>query len=120
MLALDAELESIVAGRQEQALLASHPVYQYLARRYGVSLYSVVWEPDEFPDPSQWKALGNLARKHAAKWMLWEGKPNATSVEKLQQMGIGSIVFDPSANLPAQGDFLSVMQNNLVELKKAF
>ena len=31
LLALDAELESIVAARQEQALLASHPVYQYLA-----------------------------------------------------------------------------------------
>jgi hypothetical protein len=35
-------------------------------------------------------------------------------------MGIGSIVFDPCASAPAQGDFLSVMQNNLAELNRVF
>jgi zinc transport system substrate-binding protein len=30
-------------------LLASHPVYQYLARRYGLNLRSLVWETDEVP-----------------------------------------------------------------------
>ena len=120
LLALDAELKSIVSGNQNQALLASHPVYQYLARRYGVNLHSVMWEPDEFPDPSQWKQLENLAQTHAVKWMLWEGEPMLESVEQLRQMGIGSIVFDPCANVPAQGDFLSVMKNNLAALKQAF
>jgi zinc transport system substrate-binding protein len=120
LLALDAELKSIVSGNQNQALLASHPVYQYLARRYDATVYSVVWEPDEFPDPSQWKALQNLAQTHAAKWMLWEGKPVTESIEQLKQMDIISIVFDPCANAPAQGDFLSVMRKNLTELKQAF
>jgi ABC-type Zn uptake system ZnuABC Zn-binding protein ZnuA len=83
-------------------------------------MYSVVWEPDEFPDPSQWKSLQNLAQAHTAKWMLWEGKPNDESVERLTQMAIGSIVFDPCANTPAQGDFLSVMKDNLAALKQAF
>jgi len=120
LLALDAELKSIIAGNQNQALLASHPVYQYLARRYGVNLHSVVWEPDKYPAPSQWQALGNLAQAHDAKWMLWEGRPGAESVAQLKHMAIDSIVFDPCANIPAQSDFLSVMKNNLVELKKAF
>ena len=120
LLALDAELKSIIAGNQNQALLASHPVYQYLARRYGVDLHSVMWEPDEFPDRSQWKTLENLAQTLAVKWMLWEGTPAAESVEQLKQMGIGSIVFDPCADVPAQGDFLSVMKNNLAALKQAF
>jgi zinc transport system substrate-binding protein len=120
LLALDAELKSIIAANKNQALLASHPVYQYLARRYGVNLRSVMWEPDEYPDPSQWKELENLARSHAAKWMLWEGTPAAESVEQLKQMGIGSIVFDPCASAPAQGDFLSVMQHNLAELNRVF
>jgi len=120
LLALDAELKSIVSGNQNQAILASHPVYQYLARRYGVNLHSVVWEPDEYPEPSQWQALENLAQAHAAKWMLWEGEPLVESVEQLRQRGIGSIVFDPCANVPAQGDFLSVMKNNLAKLKPAF
>ena len=120
LLALDAELESIVSGNQDQALLASHPVYQYLARRYGVRLHSLVWEPDEYPAPPQWQALENLALTHGAKWMLWEGKPATESVEQLKQMDISSIVFDPCANAPAQGDFLSVMKNNLAALKQAF
>ena len=120
LLALDAELKSIVSGNQNQALLASHPVYQYLARRYDATVYSVVWEPDEYPDPSQWKALQNLAQTHAAEWMLWEGKPVTESIEQLKQMDISSIVFDPCANAPAQGDFLSVMRKNLTELKQAF
>jgi zinc transport system substrate-binding protein len=118
LLALDAELKNIVGGNQNQVLLASHPVYQYLARRYDTTVYSVVWEPDEFPDPSQWKSLQNLAQAHAAKWMLWEGNPVTESVERLKQMAIGSIVFDPCANTPAQGDFLSVMKDNLSELKR--
>jgi len=120
LLALDAEMKSIVSGNQNQALLASHPVYQYLVRRYGVNLHSVMWEPDEHPDRSQWKTLENLAESHAAKWMLWEDTPAAESVEQLKQMGIGPIVFDPCANMPEQGDFLSVMKNNLVGLKQAF
>jgi len=120
LLALDAELESIVSGNQNQALLASHPVYQYLARRYDVNLHSVVWEADEYPDQSQWITLENLAQTRDVKWMLWEGEPATESVEKLKQMGIASIVFDPCANAPAQGDFLSVMKNNLAELKPAF
>ena len=120
LLALDAELKSIIAGNQDQALLASHPVYQYLARRYGVNLHSMMWEPDEYPDQSQWQALVNLAQAHAVKWMLWEGEPATESVEQLKHMAIGSIVFDPCANIPAQGDFLSVMKNNLATLKQAF
>jgi len=120
LLALDAELKSIVSGNQNQALLASHPVYQYLARRYGVTLHSVMWEPDEYPAPSQWQALVNLAQAHAAKWMLWEGRPGAESVAQLKHLAIGSIVFDPCANAPAQGDFLSVMKKNLAALKRVF
>jgi zinc transport system substrate-binding protein len=118
LLALDSELKSALAGNREQALLASHPVYQYLARRYGLNLYSVMWEPDEYPDLANWKELVNLSRAQSAQWMIWEGKPAVESVEQLKKMGIGSIVFDPCANVPEAGDFLSVMKTNLAQLKK--
>ncbi|GIW78328.1 MAG: hypothetical protein KatS3mg105_0135 [Gemmatales bacterium] len=39
--ALDAEFEAVFAGVGQQPLLASHPVYQYLAQRYGLNLQSV-------------------------------------------------------------------------------
>lgn len=94
LLSLDAELKSIVSNNQNQTLLASHSVYQYLARRYGVNLHSVMWEPDVSPNQSQWKQLENLALRHAAKLMIWESKPEAES-ERLKQMGISSVVFEP-------------------------
>jgi zinc transport system substrate-binding protein len=120
LLALDAELKSFISGNQNQALLASHPVYQYLARRYEVNLHSVMWEPDEYPSLEQWKELVDLARAGSARWMIWEGKPAAEAVEQLKQMGIGSIVFAPCANVPEEGDFLSVMKTNLAQLKQIF
>jgi zinc transport system substrate-binding protein len=35
-------------------------------------------------------------------------------------MGIESVVFDPCANRPEDGDFLTVMKRNMEELKTAY
>ncbi len=118
--ALDKELERLVTGKSDRAILASHPVYQYLARRYDINLHSVMWEPDVFPDESQWNELESLAGKHLAKWMIWEAEPVAESVVRLEQLGIQSLVFSPAANVPEGGDFLAVMRRNVTELKKAY
>ena len=52
--------------------------------------------------------------------MIWEAAPLDVSVEKLNSMGIGSLVFDPCANAPEQGDFLSVMRQSAENLRSAF
>ncbi len=117
---LDVELQRIVAADPGRAVLVSHPVYQYLARRYGMNLHSVMWEPDVFPDQSQWNALKQLAEKHAVQWMVWEGEPLVESVARLRQLGIRSIVFSPGANVPEEGDFLAVMQDNVAALRQAY
>ena len=120
LLALDERLDAIVAPRRAQPLLASHPVYQYLARRHGLNLQSVLWEPEVMPDAEQWQALQAILQGHAAAWMLWEGDPLPASVQKLQTLGVHSLVFDPCGNTPEQGDFLSVMQQNVARLQQAF
>ena len=120
LLALDERLDTLVAGQREQPLLASHPVYQYLARRHGLNLQSVLWEPEVLPDAEQWDELQSMLRAHPATWMLWEGDPLAASVDRLQTLGIRSLVFDPCGNTPEQGDFLSVMQQNVARLQQAF
>ena len=120
LLALDERLDAIVAQRRAQPLLASHPVYQYLARRHGLHLQSVLWEPEVMPDDAQWAALQSILQGHAAEWMLWEGDPLPASVQKLQTLGVRSLVFDPCGNTPEQGDFLSVMQQNVARLGQAF
>ena len=120
LLALDERIEAIAAGQHAQPLLASHPVYQYFARRYGLNLQSVLWEPGVMPEAEQWEALQATLKTHAAAWMLWEGDPLPDSVNKLEALGIKSLVFDPCGNTPEQGDFLSVMQQNVARLRQAF
>jgi zinc transport system substrate-binding protein len=117
---LDGELDSIISAERERAMLASHPVYQYLARRYNMNLHSVMWEPDVTPAESEWSDIKGLADKHSARWMIWEAEPLTESVARLEQLGIKSVIFNPSANVLEQGDFLAVMKKNVAALRRAF
>ncbi len=116
--ALDARL--LAAGKKlgNQPLVASHPVYQYLARRYALNLKDVLWEPEEVPTAEQMADLKKLVASHPAKWMIWEGEPAKESVAKVQNLGLQSIVFDPCGNTPESGDWLSVMKDNVAALEK--
>jgi zinc transport system substrate-binding protein len=111
---LDERLEE--ALRSAPPLLGSHPVYQYLARRYGLALESVHFEPDEDPGAEGWQALEALRKKHPAGWMLWESDPLPATAEKLRSLGVESLVFDPCGNRPEAGDYLTVMSRNAENL----
>lgn len=117
---LDTKINEITQGHSDIPLVASHPVYQYFARRYGLNIKSVMWEPDVMPDEKMWTDLVEILKFHPAKWMIWEGEPLPESVAKLKEMGIESIVFDPCGNRPDEGNFLSVMKNNVANLKRVF
>jgi zinc transport system substrate-binding protein len=117
---IDRAIQEIVSANPTQPLIGSHPVYDYFSRRYGLSMKSVHWEPDEVPSEEQWAELQGILKGHPAKWMIWEGEPMQASVDKLEGAGINSLVFDPCGNVPDQGDFLGVMRRNVENLKKAF
>jgi zinc transport system substrate-binding protein len=118
--ALDRDLSAVVADLPDRPLVASHPVYQYLAKRYGMNLKSVMWEPDVSPNLAQWRELDHLRESHPARWMIWEGEPLAHVRERLEAQGVRSVVFDPCGNRPAEGDFLSVMKQNVVSLRTVY
>ena len=120
LLGLDQGIKKIVVSNRDKPFLASHPVYDYLQRRYSLNLQSVHWEPDEDISFNQWNELKKILQNHPAKWMIWEGKPMKKSVEKLQESGINSLVFNPCGNRPDKGDFLTVMQANIENLRKAY
>lgn len=103
-----------LAGRP---LLGSHPVYQYLARRYQLNLQAVHWEPEQVPDEEALEELKELLKDHPATVMVWEGAPTAESVALLKQMGIDSVVFEPCGNRPEEGDFSLVMEANVKALE---
>jgi len=118
--ALDARLLAVGKRIANAPLVASHPVYHYLARRYALNIQSVLWEPETVPDDKAMSELQALLAKHPAKWMIWEGEPAKESVAKLDAHGVKSLVFDPCGNVPESGDFLTVMKANVEALEKAF
>ncbi len=119
---LDSLLEQVVMGKQGMPVLASHPVYQYLGRRYSLNFGSLHWEPGEYPGDEEWARFSSVLEKYDynAKWMIWERAPLEKTVKKLESMGISSAVFDPCANRPADGDYLDVMKANVANLKKVY
>ena len=117
---LDRDIEAIVSKNQATPLIVSHPVYDYFARRYGLNIVSVHWEPDQVPTDSQLQALKEILKQHPSNWMIWEGQPVQASVDKLKALGVHSLVFDPCGNVPARGDFMTVMQRNVEGLHRVF
>jgi len=120
LLKLDQQLKALASAEPARPLVGSHPVYDYLARRYGLNIKSVHWEPDEKPRNDQLSELMVLLEGHPAKWMIWEGEPLSDTVAKLKSIGVESLIFDPCGNVPDRGDFLAVMRANVNNLQKAF
>jgi zinc transport system substrate-binding protein len=116
---LDERLEAATKRLRGAPLLFSHPVYQYLIARYGLNARSLHWEPGEYPGEPEWTALEALLVEHPARVLFWEGPPIAKTVARLETLGIQSSVYDPCANAPAEGDFLSVAQANAQALEDA-
>jgi zinc transport system substrate-binding protein len=113
--------QQMVAMKKEP-LLASHPVYDYLARHGGWNLKSVHWEPDEVPGEEGWKELSDLLKTHSARWMIWEGTPADETVARLTALGIQCVVFDPLAGRPESGpnDYVAAMGENLDRLERVY
>ena len=113
---LDQRLTTAAAAIGDTPLLFSHPVYQYLIRRYSLNGRSVHWEPDQPPTEAMWRELEELIAAYPSHWMVWEGEPADATVKRLEAMGLGSLVYTPCASAPGEGDFLSLMRENAVGL----
>jgi zinc transport system substrate-binding protein len=117
---LDGQLNDIFARRPQMPVVFSHPVYQYLTRRYQLNGRSVHWEPDEVPTAPMLAELDELLRTHPARWMIWEGQPDQATVVELAKRDVSCVVFEPCGNAPEEGDFLSVMRRNVANLENVY
>ena len=115
--ALDTRLEAVAKAFGDRPVLFSHPVYQYLERRYRLNGRSVHWEPDVEPSAREWRRFEALLEEHPARWMVWEGEPLAPVRARLEELGVTSVVFDPCGNAPESGDFVSAMGANVERLE---
>jgi zinc transport system substrate-binding protein len=83
------------AAKPQKNYLASHPVYNYLAKANGWKLKNFHW------------------------YMLWEDTPAKEIADRLQKEGVEIIVFRTCGNRPAAGDFFSEMAKNIENIKTA-
>lgn len=116
---LGQEIEQKLSGQPGRTLLASHPIYQYLGRRMGASMQSVVWEPGKTPDAAEREALETLLEQSPATVMLWESRPTQPTLDYLASQGINAVVFDSCRQRPANGDYLDQMRANIDRLANA-
>ena len=118
-LQLKQELEELDIGFKnafsdlKSPIVASHPVYQYFARAYGLNLKALLWEPAMKIDAKAQADITRLLEVHSAKVMIWEGKPTAENLDYIRSLGLKNIVIEPCMNRPEYGDFITKMQENL-------
>ena len=117
LLEIDARLKALPV---KATLLASHPSYSYIAKRYGWKLVEFGLEPDVAPDAKQIEEIKKARAEHPdAKIMLWEDEPCAEAKKLMADTGLETVVFDPCEQPPEKGDYLSVMRDNLARLEAA-
>jgi zinc transport system substrate-binding protein len=116
---LDRELADTFATLGDQPILFSHPVYQYLQRRYSLHGVSLHWEPDAEPSASAWIEFQKILQQHPAVIMLWEDEPLSSTAAHLAELGVQSIVFRTASNRPGQGDYFDIMTSNAKRLRVA-
>jgi len=119
LLALDGALGAIASDADGILFLAAAPAYEYLARRYGLQIQFMEWEATVHRSDATRQYLEKLRRDHRVIWMIWPEAPAIDDVAFLREIGIDSLIIDPLSTGPANGNFLTVMQRNAEELRRA-
>ena len=114
---LDRSMALIGDMLKEKTVFVSHPVYQYMGKAYNINIISEHWEPGEMPDDKQWHGFKQNLDHHPSNLMLWEGQLSDEIISSLMESGVQSTVFDPCANKPMEGDFMSVMNANIDSIR---
>lgn len=113
---LDTTARANLATAQAVPMIATHPRYQYFARRYGLSVTSLEWEAGAMPTADDIADLAALVDDTGARVLIWEAEPPAGAIEAVNSLGVRSVVFDPLASGSPDSSFVSTFAASLSEL----
>jgi len=115
---LDGRMNAVAsAWGDKELMIASHPVYQYLANAYGFTLESMEWEWDTQLGEQELAKLKTLIEEHQASWMIWESNPTKDSQARIRQLGLEILVVSPCGNRIGDKDWLQMMHSNVLMLE---
>lgn len=117
--ALDQRLQRFSSAWAERGgqLVASHPAYNYLAKRYRLPVVNLDLNPEAAPTQDTLKSIAVYPGERFSEYLLWETEPTATVATTLESIGFRNVLFSPCETRPDQGDYLTVMQGNLTRLE---
>ncbi|KAJ56361.1 hypothetical protein ACMU_05295 [Actibacterium mucosum KCTC 23349] len=119
MMALDATAQDALSSLQGVEMIATHPRYQYFARRYGLSVTSLEWEAGAMPTEDQRAELERLGDELNARILIWEAQPPRAAVEAANELGFQSVVFEPWAGHATHNTFFEAFSYAVSALAKA-
>ena len=101
-------------------LIASHPAYNYLSRRYGWGVQSLDLDPEAELSEEDLSAITALVRPGTRGVVLWESAPLESTRQRIEDAGLASVVFSPAENPGAdEGDYFTIMAGNIERLWEA-
>ncbi len=96
--ALDATASASLADAQGVSMIATHPRYEYFARRYGLSISALEWEAGAMPTVAEFADLQALVQETDAGLLIWEAVPPAGADEAAAGLNLKSAIFTPLAH----------------------
>lgn len=114
--ALDALAQSSLAGLSDTVIVATHPRYQYFARRYGLEISSLEWEAGAKPTEGELEDLRVLVDNAGAQVLIWEAEPPSDALAATQALGLINIIFPPLSRLPEGTSFLAEFEAAIAAL----
>jgi zinc transport system substrate-binding protein len=112
---------------QGKELVTNHAAFGYLANKYGFEQIAVMGlTHDAEATPERVAVISDLCKKHKIKYIFTESVVNTKLTEMIaKEVGAETLILNPLDVLSKeeydQGrDYLSIMQENLNNLKKAF
>ncbi len=118
---LDQGFRGLTEDYDGHAILASHPAYNYVAKRYGWRVVSLDLDPETMPSDEAFAEIQALLAETPARFILWESAPLERIAKRFrEELGLESIEFSPCETPPDGGvDYLARMKTNLADVAPA-
>lgn len=117
-LELDAAAAEATAGLSDVPMIATHPRYQYFARRFGLSIDALEWEAGAMPTDQEVADLVALIAETGATVLIWEAEPPAGAFEITEGLGVQNVVFPTLAHGQDGRSFPEVFAEAIAALSK--
>ena len=99
---LDDDAVAALADLSGVEIIATHPRYQYFARRYGLSISALEWEAGAMPTEAELAELRDMVDVSGASLLIWEAEPPAAALDIASRLGLRNVVF-PTLAHPVDG-----------------